>query len=667
MPGDRRNMRTMAASTKPKAAREERAPAIPAATPDGAGAGALPASLANGAAYLKAELSGLSTGPGVYRMIDRRGQPLYVGKARSLRRRVASYTAPAKLPERLRRMVAETALLEIVETHTEVEALLLESNLIKRLRPRYNILLRDDKSFPYIRIGKKDLRAAPEKAGRWPRIAKYRGSRREPGSYYGPFASAGAVNRTLNALERAFLLRSCSDSMFSSRTRPCLLFQIKRCCAPCVGRIGEADYDALVAQAEAFLSGRDSAIQRDLAGRMEAAAEALEFETAAYLRDRIQALAHIQARQDINLPVPDDADIVAAWREGEHSCIQVFFFRAGRNYGNRAYYPRHDKSADDADILAAFLGQFYDNKPPPRLILTGAPVADAALLGAALSEKAGRKVELAVPRRGNKRKLIEHALANARAALTRRLSENASQRQLLEGVADAFGLDAQPERIEVYDNSHISGSDAVGGMIVAGPDGLVKNAYRKFNIRSTRLAPGDDYAMMREVLTRRFGRALREDPARETGAWPDLVLVDGGRGQLGSALDALAELGIDDLPVVGVSKGPDRNAGRETFHTADGRSFGLPPNDPVLYFLQRLRDEAHRYAIGAHRTRRANARTRSALDDIPGVGARRKRALLNHFGSGRNIERAGLSDLETVDGISRTVARTVFDWFHAEA
>ena len=659
-------MRTMAASTRPKAAREERAPAIPAATPDGAGAGALPASLANGAAYLKAELSGLSTGPGVYRMIDRRGQPLYVGKARSLRRRVASYTTPAKLPERLRRMVAETALLEIVETHTEVEALLLESNLIKRLRPRYNILLRDDKSFPYIRIGKKDLHAAPEKAGRWPRIAKYRGSRREPGSYYGPFASAGAVNRTLNALERAFLLRSCSDSMFSSRTRPCLLFQIKRCCAPCVGRIGEADYDALVAQAEAFLSGRDSAIQRDLAGRMEAAAEALEFETAAYLRDRIQALAHIQARQDINLPVPDDADIVAAWREGEHSCIQVFFFRAGRNYGNRAYYPRHDKSADDADILAAFLGQFYDNKPPPRLILTGAPVADAALLGAALSEKAGRKVELAVPRRGNKRKLIEHALANARAALTRRLSENASQRQLLEGVADAFGLDAQPERIEVYDNSHISGSDAVGGMIVAGPDGLVKNAYRKFNIRSTRLAPGDDYAMMREVLTRRFGRALREDPARETGAWPDLVLVDGGRGQLGSALDALAELGIDDLPVVGVSKGPDRNAGRETFHTADGRSFGLPPNDPVLYFLQRLRDEAHRYAIGAHRTRRANARTRSALDDIPGVGARRKRALLNHFGSVRNIERAGLSDLENVDGISRTVARTVFDWFHAE-
>ena len=641
-------------------------PAIPTEAPGRTGADAVPPSLASGAAYLKSTLPRLTGAPGVYRMIDRRGEPLYVGKAHNLRRRVASYTTPSKLPERLRRMVAETTLLEIVETHTEVEALLLESNLIKRLRPRYNILLRDDKSFPYIRIGKKDLRAAPEKPDRWPRITKYRGSRREPGSYYGPFASAGAVNRTLNALERAFLLRSCSDSMFSSRTRPCLLYQIKRCSAPCVGRIGEADYDALVDQAEAFLRGRDSAIQRELAARMEAAAEALEFETAAYLRDRIQALAHIQARQDINLPVPDDADVVAAWREGENSCIQVFFFRAGRNYGNRAYYPRHDKSAADADILAAFLGQFYDNKPPPRLILTNQPVADEALLAEALGARAGRKVELAVPRRGDKRKLIEHALVNARAALTRRLSENASQRRLLDGVADAFGLDAPPERIEVYDNSHVSGTDAVGGMIVAGAEGPIKNAYRKFNIRSANLAPGDDYAMMREVLTRRFGRAVREDPARESGTWPDFVLVDGGRGQLGCALAVLAELGIEDLPVVGVSKGPDRNAGRETFHTADGRSFSLPPNDPVLYFLQRLRDEAHRYAIGAHRTRRASARTRSALDDIPGVGARRKRALLNHFGSVRNIERAALSDLETVDGISRTVARTVFDWFHAE-
>lgn len=657
----------MASKTRAKAAREERAPAIAAEPPERPAAGGLPASLAGGAAYLKGQLPRLSAEPGVYRMIDRRGEPLYVGKARNLRRRVASYTTPAKLPERLRRMVAETALLEIVETHTEVEALLLESNLIKRLRPRYNILLRDDKSFPYIRIGKKDLRAAPEIPARWPRLAKYRGSRNEPGSYYGPFASAGAVNRTLNALERAFLLRSCSDSMFASRTRPCLLFQIKRCSAPCVGRIGEADYDDLVSQAEAFLSGRDSAIQRELAGRMEAAADDLEFETAAYLRDRIQALAQIQARQDINLPVPDDADVVAAWREGEHSCIQVFFFRAGRNYGNRAYYPRHDKWAADADILAAFLGQFYDNKPPPRLVLTSGPVADAGLLAAALGARAGRKVALAVPQRGDKKKLIDHARANARAALTRRLSENASQRQLLDGVVDAFGLDGPLERIEVYDNSHVSGANAVGGMIVAGPEGLIKNAYRKFNIKSAGLAPGDDYGMMREVLTRRFSRAIKENPARDAGSWPDLVLVDGGRGQLGSALAVLEELGIEDLPAVGVSKGPDRNAGRETFHTADGRSFNLPPNDPVLYFLQRLRDEAHRYAIGAHRTRRANAQTRSALDDIPGIGARRKRALLNHFGSVRNIERAGVTDLENVDGISRTVARTVFDWFHAES
>ena len=657
----------MASGTRAKAAREARAPAIAAAAPEAVPGGeALPPSLAAGIACLKGELPRLSAEPGVYRMIDRRGEALYVGKARNLRRRVASYTTPSRLPERLRRMVAETASLEIVETHTEVEALLLESNLIKRLRPRYNILLRDDKSFPYIRIGRKDGRAGPERPGRWPRIAKYRGSRAEPGAYYGPFASAGAVNRTLNALERAFLLRSCSDSMFASRSRPCLLFQIRRCSAPCVGRIGEAEYDALVAQAEAFLSGRSSAIQRDLAGRMEAAAEALEFETAAYLRDRIQALAHIQARQDINLPTPDDADVVAAWREGEHSCIQVFFFRGGRNYGNRAYYPRHHRSADDADILAAFLGQFYDNKPPPRLILTGGPVADRELVAAALGTKAGRKVALIEPKRGDKRKLVEHARANARAALARRLSENASRRQLLEGVADAFGLDGPPERIEVYDNSHVSGAHAVGGMIVAGRDGPVRNAWRKFNIRSDGLAPGDDYGMMREVLTRRFGRAIREDPTRETGTWPDLILLDGGRGQLGSALEALAALGIDDIPAVGVSKGPERNAGRETFHLADGSSFSLPGDDPVLYFLQRLRDEAHRYAVGAHRTRRANAQTRSVLDEIPGIGARRKRALLNHFGSVRNIERAGLSDLEAVDGISRTVARTVFDWFHAE-
>ena len=656
----------MPSSSEPKAARDERAPHFGEAhaavsTPDD-----LPESLASGLAYLKSQLPRLSTGAGVYRMIDRRGEPLYVGKARNLRRRVTSYTTPAKLPERLRRMVSETTLLEIVETHTEVEALLLESNLIKRLRPRYNILLRDDKSFPYIRIGEKDGKVAADRPGRWPRITKYRGSRSNPGSYYGPFASAGAVNRTLNALERAFLLRSCSDSMFSSRTRPCLLFQIKRCSAPCVGRIEETDYDALVRQAEDFLSGRNTAIQRDLATQMESAATALEFETAAYLRDRIQALSHIQARQDINLPTLDDADVIAAWREGEHTCIQVFFFRAGRNYGNWAYYPRHDRTADTGDVLAAFVGLFYDNKPPPRLVLINEPVPDAGLLEEALGTRAGHKVELSVPQRGDKRKLIDHARNNAKAALARRLSENASQRKLLDGVADAFGLEAPPERIEVYDNSHVSGTNAVGGMIVAGADGLLKNAYRKFNIKSAGLVPGDDYGMMREVLSRRFSRAIKEDPARESGTWPDLVLVDGGRGQLSSALEVLEELAIDDVPVVGVSKGPDRNAGLETFHMPDGRSFSLPRDDAVLYFLQRLRDEAHRYAIGAHRTRRANAQTHSTLDDIPGVGARRKRSLLNHFGSVRNVERAGLSDLESVEGISSTVAQTVYEWFHAD-
>lgn len=653
----------MPKSSEPKAARDERAPHFGEADPP---ASELPASLVTGLAYLKSQLPRLSTGAGVYRMIDRRGEPLYVGKARNLRRRVTSYTMPTKLPERLRRMVSETTLLEIVETHTEVEALLLESNLIKRLRPRYNILLRDDKSFPYIRIGEKDRKAAAERPGRWPRITKYRGSRANPGSYYGPFASAGAVNRTLNALERAFLLRSCSDSMFSSRTRPCLLFQIKRCSAPCVGRIEESDYDALVKQAEDFLSGRNTAIQRDLASQMETAATALEFETAAYLRDRIQALSHIQARQDINLPTLDDADVIAAWREGEHTCIQVFFFRAGRNYGNWAYYPRHDRTETTGDVLAAFIGQFYDNKPPPRLVLINEPVPDADLLAEALSAKAGHKVDLSVPQRGDKRKLIDHARNNAKAALARRLSENASQRKLLNGVADAFGLETPPERIEVYDNSHVSGTNAVGGMIVAGADGMLKNAYRKFNIKSADLVPGDDYGMMREVLTRRFSRAIKEDPARESGTWPDLVLVDGGRGQLSSALEVMEELAIDDVPVVGVSKGPDRNAGLETFHMSDGRSFSLPRDDAVLYFLQRLRDEAHRYAIGAHRTRRANAQTHSTLDDIPGIGARRKRALLNHFGSVRNVERAGLSDLEGVDGISSTVAQTVYEWFHAE-
>ncbi len=656
----------MSSKSELKSGREEHAPHIVDEPPVQTDSTMVPESLATGITYLKAQLPRLSTGPGVYRMIDRRGRPLYVGKARNLQRRVTSYTTPAKLSERLRRMVAETTLLEIVETHTEVEALLLESNLIKRLQPRYNILFRDDKSFPFIRIGEKDRSAGEHRPGRWPRITKYRGNRSAPGRYFGPFASAGAVNRTLNALERAFLLRSCSDSMFASRTRPCLLFQIKRCSAPCVGRITEEDYDALVKQADDFLSGRSATIQRDLARDMEAAADALDFETAAYLRDRIQALAHVQARQDINLPTLDDADVIAAWREGEHTCLQVFFFRAGRNYGNWAYFPRHDRMAETASIISAFIGQFYDNKTPPGLVLISDPVGDADLLSDALSTKAGRRVVLSVPKRGDKRNLMDQARNNARAALTRRLSEDASQRALLEGVATAFGMDTPPQRIEVYDNSHVSGTNAVGGMIVAGPEGLMKQAYRMFNIKSTDLTPGDDYAMMREVLTRRFSRAIKEDPERRQGTWPDLVLVDGGRGQLRKALDVMAELGIDDVMVVGVSKGPDRNAGLEAFHTPDGRSFSLHPDDAILYFLQRLRDEAHRFAIGAHRARRTKIQTRSSLDGIPGVGARRKRALLNHFGSVRNIERAGLTDLENVNGVSRKVARAIFDWYHTD-
>jgi excinuclease ABC subunit C len=623
-------------------------------------------SLEAGLAYLKDQLRRLPQTPGVYRMLDRRGDALYVGKAKNVRKRVTAYTNAAKLPERLKRMVAETALLEVVSTHTEVEALLLESNLIKRLRPRFNILLRDDKSFPYIHITAED-RSAPENSPkRWARIMKYRGSRSAPGTYYGPFASAGAVNRTLNALERAFLLRSCTDGTFSSRTRPCLLYQIKRCSAPCVGRISHADYDELIRQANDFLSGRNADIQRQFAARMEHAAHDLEYETAAYFRDRIQALAHIQTRQDINLPTLDDADVIAAWREGENTCIQVFFFRAGRNYGNRAYYPRHDKSAETGDVLAAFVGQFYDNKPPPRQVLVSEAIPDTALIAEALSLKAGHAVTLHAPKRGDKRKLIDHALHNAKEALARRLAESASQRQLLEGVADAFDLETTPERIEVYDNSHVSGSNPVGAMIVAGPDGFVKNAYRKFNIKSTELTPGDDYGMMREVLTRRFARALKEDPARDRGAWPDLVLIDGGMGQHRAAAETLAELGIDDVPIVAIAKGPDRNAGREVFHLGDGRTRSFEKADAVLYFLQRLRDEAHRFAIGAHRTRRSAAAVRSALDEIAGVGASRKRALLHHFGSVREIARAGLTDLEAVDGISKAVARRIYEHFHEQ-
>jgi excinuclease ABC subunit C len=618
-----------------------------------------------GFGVIESHLKTLPSTPGVYRMLNAKGDALYVGKARNVKKRVASYASPAKLSTRIARMVAETASLEVISTHTEVEALLLESNLIKKLKPRYNVILRDDKSFPYILITAGDA---------WPRVTKYRGARTAKGEYYGPFASAGAVNRTLNWLERAFLLRSCSDTVFATRTRPCLLHQIKRCSAPCVGRISTEEYAGLVVQAGNFLGGRSQEVQRDLAARMQAASDALDFEAAAAYRDRIRALTQIQAHQGMNLSGLHDADVIAAHAEGDQVSVQVFFFRAGNNNGNRAYFPRHDRNMAVEEVLGAFIGQFYDNKISPPLVLLSHAVPDQELLAEALSVAADRKVELSVPARGDRRKMMEHALLNAREAMARHLSESATQRKLLEGVADLFGLESPPQRIEVYDNSHIMGTNAYGAMIVAGPEGFMKNAYRKFAIRTTQAkaedgaetAPGDDYGMMREVLTRRFTRALKEDPERDQGLWPDLVLIDGGLGQLGVARKVLADLGVEDVALVGIAKGPDRNAGRETFFLPDREPFTLEPRDPVLYFLQRLRDEAHRFAIGAHRAKRSKALGKSALDEISGIGARRKRALLHHFGSARGVERAGLADLEAVPGVSSAMAKKIYDHFHGQ-
>ena len=609
---------------------------------------------AGGVDAIAGAVATLPTAPGVYRMLDREGTPLYVGKARSLRKRVSAYTRPGRLPPRLHRMIARTAALEVITTHTEAEALLLESNLIKEQRPRYNIVMRDDKSYPHILLT----------AGHaWPQLLKHRGARTAPGRYFGPFASAGAVNRTLSALQKAFPLRSCSDSVFRGRTRPCLQYQIKRCAAPCVGRIDAASYGAIVEEARGFLDGRGSDLQRRLSSQMEAASRALDFETAAVYRDRIRALSEIQARQDVNVRALGNADVVAQARQAGQICIQVFFYRSGQNYGSRTCFFARAADHPPDRIMAAFLGQFYSDKPPPPLVLASEAPADRELLAQALSIRAGRRVEIGVPRRGTRRKLIENALDNARESLGRRLSESAAQRRLLDAAGALFGLGAAPERIEVFDNSHISGSSAVGAMIVAGPDGFRKNAYRRFNIRSTAAAPGDDYAMMREVLRRRFARALREDPERKGGGWPDLVLIDGGRGHLGAAREVAADLGIEDLTLVGVAKGPDRDAGRERFHMAGRAPFGLPRDDPVLYFVQRLRDEAHRFAIGSHRKRRARAAAASPLDEVAGVGARRKRALLNRFGSAGGVARAGLADLETVEGISKAVARRVYDHF----
>ncbi|GEO80629.1 UvrABC system protein C [Pararhodospirillum oryzae] len=632
---------------------EPAAPSFSAPAPGADSAESLPLT---GAAYLRSQIRLLPLSPGVYRMLDAQGAVLYVGKARVLRRRVVSYTQTHRLPVRLQRMVAATVALEVITTHTEAEALLLESNLIKKLKPRYNILLRDDKSFPYIEI---------TPGHPFPRLIKTRGGRPQPGTHFGPFASGRAVSETLAALQRAFLLRTCADAVFANRTRPCLLFQIKRCSGPCVGRIEPAAYTALVEEARAFLSGRSTSLQRELARRMEEASAALAFEAAAVYRDRIKALTNVQAHQDINLPTLGEADVIALHSEGGQTCVQVFFFRGGRNNGNRPFFPAHPADLTTAEVLEGFVGQLYARLPPPRLILLDQPLPNQELVEKALALRAGHRVTLGVPRRGNRRKLVEHAALNAREALGRRMAEGSAHRRLLEGVARAFSLKAPPERVEIYDNSHIRGAHAVGAMVVAGPEGFVKNAYRTFTIRDPETVPGDDFAMMREVLRRRFARAQGEDPTRERGLWPDLVLIDGGQGQVSAAGAVLAELGIDDLAVVGVAKGPDRDAGRERFFPlAGGPPLSFPLNDPVLHYLQRLRDEAHRFAIGTHRAKRSRAIGSSPLDAVPGIGARRKKALLHHFGSARAVAQAGLADLEVVDGISAALAKKIYEHFH---
>jgi excinuclease ABC subunit C len=600
-------------------------------------------------------------------MLGAKGEFLYVGKARNLKKRVQNYVHLTRLGPRLRRMVQDTAALEIVTTHTEAEALLLEANLIKRHKPRYNIVLRDDKSLPGIMVTADHA---------FPQVLKHRGAQSRPGDYFGPFASAWSVNRTLVALQRAFLLRSCSDAVFSARTRPCLLHQIKRCSAPCTGLISLEDHATLVAEAEAFLGGRSQAVKAELAGLMEQAAERLDFEQAARYRDRIAALSFVTAQQGINPAGVEEADVFAIAQDGGQTCIQVFFFRSGQNWGNRAYFLRGERGLERAEVFASFLAQFYDDKPLPALILLSEEVAERELVAEAFSQRAGKRLEVLVPQRGEKRQLAEHAATNAREALSRRLAETISQKKILEGVAAAFGLAKPPQRIEVYDNSHIQGSDAVGAMIVAGPDGLLKTNYRKFNIRSQELQPGDDFGMMREVIRRRFSRLVREHgppgaPVEDNGAeaatapaWPDLVLIDGGQGQLSAAREALSELGLADLPVAGVAKGEDRDAGRERFHMAGRPSFMLDSRDPVLYYVQRLRDEAHRFAIGSHRARRAKGIAANPLDEIDGIGPERKRALLRAFGSARAVSRASAADLAAVDGISTSLARTIYEHFH---
>jgi excinuclease ABC subunit C len=624
-----------------------------------------PGSLAAGRHVILEHTRHAPPGPGVYRMIDANGDVLYVGKAKSIRKRIVAYTRPTGHDTRITRMIAATVAMEFVSTRTETEALLLEANLIKRLRPRFNVLLRDDKSFPYILITK-DHPA--------PQILKHRGARTRPGNYFGPFASVWAVNRTITALQRAFLIRSCSDAVFESRTRPCLLHQIKRCSAPCTGEVSAEDYAEYVREAREFLSGKSRLVKEELAAEMEKASEALDFERAAIYRDRLAAFAAIQSQQGINPRGVEEADVFAIHQAGGFNCVQVFFFRTGQNWGNRAYYPKADRSLSAAEVLGSFITQFYDDKPCPRCILVSEDIAERDLLAEAFTAKSGYKVDVAVPKRGERKDLVDHALANAREALARKLAETSSQQKLLKALADAFGLDAPPRRIEVYDNSHIQGSNAVGAMIVAGPEGFQKNQYRKFNIRSAELTPGDDFAMMREVMERRFKRLMNEAPPKQdadespdASTWPDLVLIDGGLGQLNAARDILSGLGIGNVPLVGIAKGVDRDAGRETFFVPGREPFRLPPRDPLLYFVERLRDEAHRFAVGSHRQRRKKDIRESGLQEIPGIGPTRKRALLHHFGTLKAIERASLADLAKVPGINADTARRIYDYFHERA
>jgi len=609
-----------------------------------------------GHACIQSYLRTLDSSPGVYRMLDGQARVLYVGKARNLKARVSSYSRPsAQHSPRIARMIAETAQMMFLTTRTETEALLLEQNLIKQLKPRYNVLLRDDKSFPNILVAKDHA---------YPQIKKHRGAKTEKGAYYGPFASAGAVNRTLNQLQKVFLLRNCSDSTFESRTRPCLLYQIKRCSAPCVGYISEADYRGLVADAERFLKGATTKVQEDLARQMQEASEAMAFERAAALRDRIRALTQVQSAQGINPQTTAEADVIALHLDGGQACVQVFFIRSNQNWGNHDFYPRIGGVEDPAEIMEAFTGQFYQNREPPRLVLLSHGLDDPDLMSAALAEKRGGKVEIAVPQRGEKAELVSSALRNARESLARKMAETATQGKLLRGLAEAFDLPVTPQRVEVYDNSHIQGAYAVGAMIVAGPEGLEKNQYRKFNIKGEELTPGDDFGMMKEVLTRRFRRLLKEDPDRRSGTWPDLLLIDGGQGQVSAVRAIMAELGVEDIPMIGVAKGVDRDLGKEEFHRTGQRPMALRRGDPVLYFVQRLRDEAHRFAIGTHRAKRAKAVSANPLDDIAGVGATRKRALLAHFGSAKAVGRANLADLRAVDGISEGLAEKIYAHFH---